>query len=93
MAMFGWKDDNKSMKWKMDKYKDNKLNAWAHIYDQYSHKLKNKLESTEKYNRAKNTNYVTKLQTMIQGYCCQINLLSNKYKAIAAAIKNLFYFF
>jgi hypothetical protein len=29
----------------------------------------------------------------IRGYCCQFDLLSNKYMAIVAAIKNLFYFF
>ncbi len=30
---------------------------------------------------------------MIRGYCCQFDLLSNKYMAIVAAIKHLFYFF
>ena len=30
---------------------------------------------------------------MIHGYCCQFNLLSDKYMAILAAIKNLLYFF
>jgi hypothetical protein len=36
---------------------------------------------------------MAKLLTMICGYCCQFALLSNKYMAIVAAIKNLFYFF
>ncbi len=34
MAMFGWKEDHKSMKSRMDKYKDNESNTWALIYDQ-----------------------------------------------------------
>ena len=33
------------------------------------------------------------LLTMICGYCCQFNLLSNKYMAMVVAINNLFYFF
>ncbi len=33
-----------------------------------------------------------KLLTMIRGYCCQFDLLSDEYMAIMAAIKNLFYF-
>jgi hypothetical protein len=45
------------------------------------------------YDTAKSGNNVAKLLTMICGYCCQFNLLSNKYMAIVAAIKNLFYFF
>jgi hypothetical protein len=36
---------------------------------------------------------VAKLLTMIHGYCCQFDLLSNEYLAIVAAIKNLFYLF
>jgi hypothetical protein len=36
---------------------------------------------------------MAKLLTMICGYCCQFHLLSNKYMAIVAARKNLFYFF
>ncbi len=30
---------------------------------------------------------------MVQGYCCQFDILIGKYMAIVAAIKNLFYFF
>jgi hypothetical protein len=29
MAVFAWKEDYKSLKSRMDKYKDNKSNAWA----------------------------------------------------------------
>jgi hypothetical protein len=93
MAVFAWKEDYKSMKSRMDKYKGNESNAWALIYNQCSPELKNKLNGTEGYNVAKNTNNVAKLLTMIRGYCCQFDLLSNKYMAIVAAIKNLFYFF
>ena len=34
MAIFVWKEDCKSMKSRMDKYKGNKSNAWVLIYDQ-----------------------------------------------------------
>jgi hypothetical protein len=57
------------------------------IYDQCSPELKNKLEGTEGYNGAKNTNDVAKLLTMIRRYCCQFDLLSNEYMAISANIK------
>ena len=63
------------------------------IYNQCSAELKNKLKGTQGYNTAKSGNDVVKLLTMICGYCCQFDLLSNKYMAIVAAIKNLFYFF
>ena len=55
--------------------------------------LKNKLDGTQGYDTAKNANNVAKLLMMIRGYCCQFNLLSDKYMAILAAIKNLLYFF
>jgi hypothetical protein len=93
MAVFAWKEDYKSMKLRMDKYKGNESNAWALIYDQCSPELKNKLKGTEGYNGAKSTNDVAKLLIMIRGYCCQFDLLSNEYMAIVVAIKNLFYFF
>jgi hypothetical protein len=64
MAVFAWKEDYKSMKSRMDKYKDNESNAWALIYDQCSPKLRNKLEGTEGYNGAKSANNVAKLLTM-----------------------------
>jgi hypothetical protein len=80
------------MKLRMDKYKGNESNAWALIYDQCSPELKNKLEGTEGYDGTKSTNDVAKLLTMIRGYCCQFDLLSDEYMAIVAAIKNLFYF-
>ena len=50
MAMFAWKEDYKTMKSRIDKYKDNKSNAWALIDNQCSPKLKNKLKGTEGYN-------------------------------------------
>jgi hypothetical protein len=39
MAVFAWKEDYKSMKLRMDKYKGNESNAWALIYDQCSPEL------------------------------------------------------
>jgi hypothetical protein len=81
------------MKSKMDRYKDNKSNAWPLIYNQCSAELKNKLKGTQGYDTAKSGKDVAKLLTMIHGYCCQFDLLSNKYMAIVAAIKILFYFF
>ncbi len=93
MAVFAWKEDYKSMKYRMERYKGNESNAWALIYDQCLPELKNKLEGMEGYDDAKRTNDVAKLLIMIRGYCCQFDLLSNKYMAILAAIKNLFYFF
>jgi hypothetical protein len=77
----------------MDKYKGNESNAWALIYNQCSPELKNKLKGIVGYNGAKSTHDVAKLLTMIRGYCCQFDLLSNAYMAIVAAIKNMFYFF
>jgi hypothetical protein len=93
MAIFAWKEDYKSMKSRMEKYKGNKSNTWALIYDQCSAELKNKLKRTQGYNTAKSGNNMAKLLTMICGYCCQFDLLSDKYTAIVVAIKNLFYFF
>jgi hypothetical protein len=61
MAIFMWKEDYKSMKSWMDKYKGNESNAWALIYDQCSAELKNKLKGPEGYDGAKNTNDVAKL--------------------------------
>jgi hypothetical protein len=93
MAVFAWKEDYKSMKSRMDKYKGNESNAWALIYDQCSPELKNKLEGTVGYDGAKSTNDVAKLLSIIRGYCCQFDLLSDEYMAIVAAIKNMLYFF
>ncbi len=33
MAVFAWKEDSKSMKSRMDRYKGNESNVWALIYD------------------------------------------------------------
>jgi hypothetical protein len=92
MAIIAWKEDYKSMKSRVDKYKGNESNAWVLIYDQCSAELKNKLKGTQGYDTAKSANDVAQLLTMIRGYCCQFYLLSNKYMVIVASIKNLFYF-
>jgi hypothetical protein len=89
MAIFSWKENYKYMKSRMDKYRDNESNAWALIYDQCLPELKNKLEATDGFSGAKSTNNVAKLLTMIQGYCCQFDILNDKYMAIVAAIRNL----
>ncbi len=47
MAVFAWKKDYKSMKYRMERYKGNESNAWALIYNQCLPELKNKLEGTE----------------------------------------------
>jgi hypothetical protein len=93
MAVFAWKEDYKFMTYRMERYKRNKSNAWALIYDQCLPELKNKLEGMEGYKDAKRTNDMAKLLIMIRGYCCQFDLLSDEYMAIVVAIKNLFYFF
>jgi hypothetical protein len=78
MVVFAWNEEYKSMKLRMDKYKGNKSNAWALIYNQCSPELKNKLEGTEGYDGAK-------LLTMIRGYCCQFDLLSDEYAQLRRA--------
>jgi hypothetical protein len=70
MTVFAWKEDYKSMKSRMDKYRDNELNSWALIYDQYSPKLKNKLKGTDGYVGVKSTNDMAKLLT----HCCQFDI-------------------
>ena len=57
--------------------------------------LKNNLEGKHGYDTAKsvNGNGMAKLLTKIHGYCCQFDLLIDKYTVIVVAIKNLFYFF
>jgi hypothetical protein len=65
MAIFAWKEDYKSMKSRMDKYRDNESNAWALIYNQCSPDFKNKLKATDGYSGVKSLNDVTKLLTMI----------------------------
>jgi hypothetical protein len=93
MAIFAWKEEYKSIKSRMDTYKGNKSNAWALIYDQEcSAELKNKLEGSESFDAVKSDNDVSKLLTMIFGYCSKFNFLSDEYMVIVAAIKNLFYF-
>ena len=55
MVVFAWKEDYKSMKSRMNKYKDNESNAntCLLIYDQCSPELKNKLDGTDRFNNAK----------------------------------------
>ena len=93
MVKFAWKEDYKGMKHRMDRYNDNESNAWALIYDQCSPELKNKLEGTNGYDNAKSSNDIVKLLTMIRGYCCQFDTLSDEYISIVKSLKNLFYFF
>jgi hypothetical protein len=90
MAVFVWKEDYKSMKSRMEKYKDNKSNAWALMFDQCSLEMKNKLEGTEGYNSAMGTNNIANPLTLIREYCCQFDLLSDEYIAIMALM--IFYF-
>jgi hypothetical protein len=59
------KEDYKPMKSRMEKYKGNKSNAWALIYDQCLAELKNKLKGTHGYNTVKSGNNVAKLLTMM----------------------------
>ena len=63
------------------------------VYGQCSPELKNKLEGTSGYDKAKADNNVVKLLIMIRGYCCQFDTLNNKYMLILKSLKNLFYFF
>jgi hypothetical protein len=58
MAVFAWKEDYKTMKSRMDKYKDNESNAWANIYNLCLLEFRNKLRSTEGYNGANSANDV-----------------------------------
>jgi hypothetical protein len=58
MVVFVWKEDYKAMRVRKDRYRDNKSNAWALIYNQCSPELKNKLEEAEGYEKAKETNNI-----------------------------------
>jgi hypothetical protein len=93
MAKFAWKEDYKGMKYQKDKYNGNESNALALIYDQCSPELKNKLEGTSGYDKAKAGNDVIKLLTISRGYCCQFDTLNDEYMSIVKSLKNLFYFF
>ena len=93
MAKSAWKEDYKGMKYQKDKYNDDESKAWALIYDQCSPELKDKLGGTKGYDRAKASNNVIRLLTMISGYCCQFDILNYEYMSIVKPWKNLFYFF
>jgi hypothetical protein len=69
MVKFAWKEDYKGMKYQKDKYNNNKSNAWALMYNQCLPELKNKLEGSDGYKKAKWNNDVMKLLMMIRGYC------------------------
>ncbi len=58
MAVFAWEEDYKAMRDRKDRNRDNKLNAWALIYDECSPELKNKMEGAEGYEKAKETNNI-----------------------------------
>ncbi len=73
LAVFAWKEDYKAMRVRKDRYRDNKLNAWALIYNQCSPELKNMLEGAEGYEKAKETNNIIQLLKMIHNYCCQFD--------------------
>jgi hypothetical protein len=91
-AKFARKEDYKGMKYRKDKYKDNESNAWA-LVKGCSPELKNKLEGTSGYDKAKADTNMVKLLIMIRGYCCQFDTLNNQYMSIVKLLKNLFYFF
>ncbi len=77
----------------MDKYKGNKSKNVGADLQPMLHRNEEQAQRNASYDTAKICNDVAKLLTMICGYCCQFSLPSNKYMAIVAAIKNLFYFF
>jgi hypothetical protein len=85
MAVIAWKQDYKLIKSRMDKYKCNESNMWVLIYDQCSTELKNKLKRMQGYDTAKSGNNMAKLLTMICGYCCQFDLLRDKFMEFMAA--------
>ena len=93
MEIFTWKENWKHMKQRKKKYKENEANALALVYNQCLHELRTKLKGTTGYDTCKKDNNVFSLVTMIGGYCCQFDALSNEYVAIVAALKNLMYFF
>ena len=59
--------------------------------NQCSAELKHILEGPHGCDTTKSGNSVAKLLTMINGNCCQFDLLYDEHMAIAAAIKNLSY--
>lgn len=93
MAKFAWKEDYKDTRYRINKYNENESNAWALIYDQCTNELKNKLDGTIGYDKAKGDNDVIKLLTMIRGYCCQFDALNDEYMGIVKSLKNLFFFY
>jgi hypothetical protein len=70
VAKFTWKEDNKVMMTKKQKYVENKVNVWALIYNQCLPELKNKLEGAHGYKNSKRDKDMVALLVMIRGYCC-----------------------
>ncbi len=69
MAKFTWKEEYKASLFKKEKYKENKSNAWALIYDQCSPELMNKLKGMSGYDTSKKDNDIVALFLMIRSYC------------------------
>jgi hypothetical protein len=65
VAKFTWKEDWKLIKTREQKYKENKANAWALVYNQCSSELKVKLDGTSGYEQLKNDNDVIALLAII----------------------------
>jgi hypothetical protein len=59
----------------------------------FKNKMKVKLNGTSGYKQSNKDDDVITLLAMIQGYCCQIDALNDKYVGLVRAIKNLLYFF
>jgi hypothetical protein len=93
MAKFEWKEEYKGMKVQKDQFKDNESKAWALIHDQCAPELKNKLEGTNGFAKAREDNDVVNLLIMIRSYCCQFDSLNDEYISIVGALKKLFFFY
>ena len=92
LAKFEWKEEYKGMKVRKDQFKDNESNAWALIYDQCAPELKNKLDGTNGFAKAREDNDVVKLLIMIRSYCCQFDSLNDEYMSIVGALKTFSFF-
>jgi hypothetical protein len=82
MAQFTWKEEYKATLYKKEKYKENKANAWALIYDQCSLELKNMVKGRSRYDASKKDNDVVALLMMIRSYCCQFNTLKSTCQSL-----------
>jgi hypothetical protein len=93
MVKFTWKEQYKATLYKKEKYKENKSNTWALIFDQCLLDSKNKLKGPSGYDAIKKDNDVVALLMMIRSYYCQFDTFNDEYMLIIGAIKNLLYFF